>query len=74
MEISLETNVILDNIQNKILSKMTKTELSRKLEITPQSLAVILKNLKFGSDCRMSTLKKIAAAGEIKCEELLIKN
>ena len=74
MDFSLEPDIILNNIENKILNRMTKTELSRKLQITPQSLVVILKNLKLGGDCRLSTLKKIAAAGEIKCEELLIKN
>ncbi|MBM6874409.1 hypothetical protein [Fusobacterium mortiferum] len=74
MNFSLEPNIILDNIENKILNRMTKTELSKKLKIRPQSLVAILKNLKLGGDCRISTLKKIAAAGEIKCEELLVKN
>lgn len=74
MNFSLESDVILKNIENKILNRMSKTELSKKLQIRPQSLVAILKNLKLGGDCKISTLKKIAAAGEIKCEELLVKN
>lgn len=74
MECHLDTKIIFENIKNRILNKMTRAELSRKLKITPQTLNTILKNMEVGKDCRISTLKKIAAAGEIKCEELLIKN
>lgn len=71
MNISLEPNIILNNIENKILNKMTQAELSRKLKIKPQSLIVTLKNLKAGKGCRTTTIIKIAAAGDVECVELL---
>ena len=67
----LDVKLIRKNIDKKILNKINKNELSRRLGIKPQSLNTILKGMEENRDCRVSTIKKIAAAGNLNCEELL---
>lgn len=62
---------IAENIDTLILSKHKKAEIAKKMEIKPQSLHVILKRLHEGKNVGIETIKKIAIAGGITCEELL---
>ncbi|WP_281699688.1 helix-turn-helix domain-containing protein [Cetobacterium somerae] len=61
---------IINNLDTKVFDKLTKTEVAKRMGIKPQSLNTILKNLKRGG-VNLKTLERLAAAGEIKCEELL---
>lgn len=65
---------VAENIENKVLKKMSKAELSRKLDITPQSVQGNLDNWKEGKSFRLSTIQKIADVAGISCEELLTQN
>lgn len=75
-EVSKEKSIfsirrIAKNIDTLILSKHKKAEIARKIGIKPQSLHVILKSLHEGKNVGIGTIRKIAVAGGITCEELL---
>lgn len=61
---------ITNNLKTKVFNKYKKTEIAKRMGVQPQTLNTILKNLKNGG-ITTKTLERLAAAGEISCEELL---
>lgn len=69
--ILLDVKLIKRNIENKILTKMSKRELATKMGIKPQSLNTILQSMSKKNNCTVATINKIAVAAELDCKELL---
>lgn len=67
----LDNNIILRNIENKILNTQSKCELANKMGVKPPTLYKILERLSTGKGVTTTTLNKIAIAAGISCQELL---
>lgn len=67
----MSSKKILNNLEIKVFNRFKKIEIAKKMGIKPQTLNTILNNLKKGGT-NLKTIERLAAAGEIKVEELLI--
>lgn len=68
-EFSIEK--IAKNIDVLIFSKHKKAHIAEKMGVKPQTLHNIMKSIRNGKNVGIETIKKIAIAGEVTCEELL---
>lgn len=68
-EFSIEK--IAKNIDALIFSKHRKAYIAEKMGIKPQSLHNIIKSIRNGKNVGIETIRKIAIAGDVTCEELL---
>jgi transcriptional regulator with XRE-family HTH domain len=64
------SQILRKRLDELVFSKMSKAELSRRLDIKPQSLQCSLKQWEEGKSFRMSTVEKIAEVTNIPYEEL----